>query len=275
LRAVPNPKNELPASPDSASAELSIELHAALVRFTNGARQMRASVARGESMPEPQAENWRRVIEKVDNFLTRKAIETSSYDVIRARVSLEAELELDGRVYGNFPEDIAALVFERVGKLAQKMAQVRQLAVKTKFASASLRWPVEPVSVTSPFGDRFHPLSGTYRPHQGVDLSALVGQIVMSSAKGTVIRAEWSGSFGYHVEIQHEGGLVTTYSHLSEIWVEPGDVIAPSETIGLAGNTGLSTGPHLHFEIWKKGKPCDPLEEIEVPIEANGKFASL
>lgn len=226
-------------------------------------------------MPPSQLENWRELTAELDRFLTRPPYETSSFDIIRARVGLEAELELDGRTYGDFPDDLASTVVERIGKLAQRMAIVRQLGIKTRFAASRLRWPIQPVAVTSPFGERFHPLTGTYRPHQGVDLAAQLGQMVVASAAGTIVRAEWAGGFGYHVEIQHDGGLITTYSHLSELWVEPGEAINTNEAIGLAGNTGLSTGPHLHFEIRKNGKPCDPLEELEVPADLNGSIASL
>jgi murein DD-endopeptidase MepM/ murein hydrolase activator NlpD len=122
--------------------------------------------------------------------------------------------------------------------------------------------------VTSLFGRRLHPISRTFKLHLGVDLAAADGQLVSSAGVGTVIRAELTGGHGLHVEVQHAGGVSTRYSHLSEVLVVVGSQVRRGDTIGLAGSTGSSTGPHLHFEFWRDGKPMDPLEQMGDPEQA-------
>jgi murein DD-endopeptidase MepM/ murein hydrolase activator NlpD len=243
-------------------ATTSTDLQAALVAFAARARLHRAAGTVGAPMPLVQAENWEQVSAALEHFLQRAPEETSSFDLIRARVTLEAELELDARAYGDFPADRAEQVLEQVTRLAIRMAQLRQLKVQTHDAPVVFEWPVQPVAVTSLFGRRLHPITRTYRLHFGIDLAAEQGQLVSASALGTVVRAEWTGAHGLHVELQHAGGVVTRYSHLSQLLVEVGTRVGKGDPLGLAGSTGSSTGPHLHFEFWRDGKAKDPLEEL-------------
>jgi murein DD-endopeptidase MepM/ murein hydrolase activator NlpD len=129
-------------------------------------------------------------------------------------------------------------------------------------AAASLEWPVEPVRITSAFGVREDPLGAGARPHTGVDLAALEGQLVRTSGPGTVLFAARRGGYGLHVEVRHEGDLVTRYAHLSSIDVRAGDRLEAGAVLGRAGRTGRATGPHLHFELWRDGLPVDPGQEL-------------
>ena len=123
-----------------------------------------------------------------------------------------------------------------------------------------LRWPLAtPSSVTSPFGERVHPIEGVLRRHTGVDLSAAPAQPIQAAAAGRVVSAGWKGSHGYSVEVEHAGGLRTRYSHLSELLVELGANVEAGSLLGLAGDTGLATGVHLHFEVWRNGQAKNPL----------------
>jgi murein DD-endopeptidase MepM/ murein hydrolase activator NlpD len=261
-----------PAKPASSSPEL----QSALIAFGARARQNRAAVDRGTPMPVVQAENWRTVIDAVDLFLTRAPAETSSFDVIRARITLEAELELDARRYGAVDEELAAVLLDRVNRLGLRMADLRRLKVKAPPRQLlAFEYPVSPVAVTSLYGRRLHPVTLRYRQHSGIDLAAYLGQLVTASAPGTVLRAEFSGGYGNLVEIQHPNGVVTRYGHLSQILTEPGTLLKQGDPIGLAGNTGLSTGVHVHFEIWKNGRPVDPLDQLGQPEERRPPLASL
>ena len=114
---------------------------------------------------------------------------------------------------------------------------------------------IQPVRVTSLFGRRFHPIFKRYREHQGLDLAAVTGQDVFAAQGGTVIAAGPAGGHGNQVQLQHAGGLVTRYSHLSRILVRVGDALSRGERLGLAGRTGDATGPHLHFELWRGNGP--------------------
>jgi murein DD-endopeptidase MepM/ murein hydrolase activator NlpD len=150
-----------------------------------------------------------------------------------------------------------------------RMAQVRTLGVKTKVARSSFAWPVEPVAVTSVFGKRLHPITHVMGWHSGVDLGAYAGQRVGAAERGTVTVAGWSGGHGRNVEIHHPGGVITRYSHLSVVLVEPGATVEREDPIGLAGTTGTSTGVHVHFELLRSGKAVDPLDEMETPEEGD------
>jgi murein DD-endopeptidase MepM/ murein hydrolase activator NlpD len=118
--------------------------------------------------------------------------------------------------------------------------------------------------VSSRFGPRRHPILGYGRNHNGIDISAAAGTPVRSAAPGTVRRAGSRGDYGLAVEIDHGGGVTTLYAHLSQVDVVEGDVVARLAPIGQVGSTGLSTGPHLHFEVRRDGRPDDPLTHIDM-----------
>lgn len=113
--------------------------------------------------------------------------------------------------------------------------------------------------VSSPFGERFHPILGYVRMHKGVDLAAAAGTPILAAADGKVIGAGWHGGYGRQVEIAHGSGLETSYGHMSRIAAHIGQVIRKGEVIGWVGSSGLSTGAHVHFEVTRDGKPVNPL----------------
>ncbi len=113
--------------------------------------------------------------------------------------------------------------------------------------------------VTSGFGKRFHPILGHARMHKGVDLRAPAGAPIVAADAGRVVAAGWHGGYGRQVRIAHAGGLETTYSHMSRIAARPGGAVSKGQVIGYVGSSGLSTGPHLHYEIYKNGRPVNPM----------------
>ncbi|MFP2934129.1 M23 family metallopeptidase [Pyxidicoccus sp. 3LG] len=270
--SAPEPPDDVPtARPRArrATPESSMELQAALASFAERARAYRQQVERGGAMPASQAENWEAMNHALDGFLSRPVERTDSGDVVRARSVLEAELELDGRTYGDMPGALAEAVVLRVGRLAVRMAELRRLEhpVETD-GLPRLAWPVAPVSITSLFGHRWHPVTGQHRRHLGVDLAATQGQVVYTAEKGVVLRAGWNGDHGNQVEVQHEGRWLTRYSHLSRVLVEPGEILERGNAVGLAGETGLATGVHLHFELWRDGQAMDPLDALGADDDA-------
>ena len=107
-----------------------------------------------------------------------------------------------------------------------------------------------PAPITSLFGWRIHPISGTQRLHTGTDLGAPMGTPVLAALAGRVILADIMGGYGITVALEHENGIrQTLYAHLSELFVRPGDAVQQGTVIGRVGSTGASTGPHLHFEL--------------------------
>ncbi len=118
--------------------------------------------------------------------------------------------------------------------------------------SGQLRWPVAG-AVTSPFGWRFG------RMHEGIDIGVSAGTPVAAAGAGTVIYAGWMDGYGNIVVIDHGGGLATAYGHNSSLSVSVGQGVSAGEIVALSGNTGHSTGPHVHFEVRVGGSPADPL----------------
>ena len=118
--------------------------------------------------------------------------------------------------------------------------------------------PVRTSNITSGFGSRWHPILGGYRFHTGLDLAAPLGAAVAATSPGTVVVAGWCGGYGQCVTIDHGGGVLTLYGHLSRIDVAPGQTVGRGQSIGLVGSTGRSTGPHLHYEVRVNGQPVDP-----------------
>jgi murein DD-endopeptidase MepM/ murein hydrolase activator NlpD len=116
-----------------------------------------------------------------------------------------------------------------------------------------------PGGVSSGFGMRFHPILNYSRMHQGVDLRASYGTPIVAVSDGRVELAGWHGGHGNTVALNHGGGIETLYGHMSRILVRAGESVRRGQEIGLVGSTGLSTGPHLHFEVHRNGVPVNPL----------------
>lgn len=120
--------------------------------------------------------------------------------------------------------------------------------------------PVDGATRTSGFGNRTNPVTGSYRLHAGVDYAAATGTPIKAATDGTVTEAGWTSGYGNYTCISHADGLSSCYAHQSAIGVSVGQTVARGELIGKVGNTGNSTGPHLHFEARKNGTPVDPTQ---------------
>jgi murein DD-endopeptidase MepM/ murein hydrolase activator NlpD len=119
--------------------------------------------------------------------------------------------------------------------------------------------PLNNGRLSSGFGYRFHPLSGRYQPHAGVDLAAPMGSPVVATADGIVGLAGWMGGYGLTIQLDHGKAIQTRYAHLSATSVTPGQSVKKGQVIGLVGSTGRSTGPHLHYEVRVSEVAIDPL----------------
>jgi hypothetical protein len=122
--------------------------------------------------------------------------------------------------------------------------------------------PFKKYRITSGFGVRKDPFNGSYARHLGLDFGAPYKSPVLSPGEGKVIYAGWRGRYGRFVEIDHGMGLTSRYGHMAKISVEKGEYIGRGTEIGLLGNSGRSTGPHLHFEVLYEGKQLNPLKFI-------------
>ena len=113
--------------------------------------------------------------------------------------------------------------------------------------------------ITSDFGWRIHPIYGTRRLHAGTDFGVDEGTPVHAADGGVVVEAGWVSGYGYTVIIDHGNGMSTLYAHNSDVAVSPGQTVSKGQVVSYSGNTGGSTGPHLHFEVRINGEPTDPM----------------
>ena len=112
--------------------------------------------------------------------------------------------------------------------------------------------------LTSSFGVRVHPVLGFKRMHKGLDIAAAYGSPIRAAMDGTVTMAGWAGGYGNFVKLSHASGYATGYGHMSRIAVRSGTHVSRGQVIGYVGSTGLSTGPHVHYEVWRNGASVNP-----------------
>ena len=134
----------------------------------------------------------------------------------------------------------------------------------TRIPTGTLQWPL-PVAgtITSQFGYRVDPITGEVSSHTGTDIACAEGTPILAAADGVVTVANgldsWGGSYGYYIQIDHDGGLETLYAHCSSICVTTGQQVQAGQVIGYVGHTGRVTGNHLHLEVRVNGKRADAM----------------
>lgn len=168
-------------------------------------------------------------------------------------------------------------VFERMALLRENAGRIQNKLEMNSASFASLseyvgqqqsRWryipSIAPTSgrFGSPFGNRVHPVTGVVRMHQGVDISNERWTPIFASADGVIEQAKYSPSFGNYVAINHGNNLKTRYGHMQMLLVKPGQLVRRYQTIGYMGSTGMSTGTHLHYEVWVGDRPVNPVAYI-------------
>lgn len=167
--------------------------------------------------------------------------------------------------------DLLKSLYEKVDKVSKKLViqsesydEIANLAANKEDRLAHIP-AIQPVRnkelrrLASGFGYRIHPILKFRRFHYGLDFSADIGTEVYATGNGKVVKAKQVRGYGRHVEIDHGYGYRTIYAHMSELKVRAGQKIKRGELIGLVGNTGMSTGPHLHYEVIKDGKKVNPI----------------
>lgn len=135
-----------------------------------------------------------------------------------------------------------------------------------------LRTPLDGARISSGFGRRSHPVLGFNRMHQGIDFAAPSGTPIYAAADGTIVSAKREGGYGLMVRIRHNGGVETRYAHMSRIArnIAPGRRVRQGTVVGAVGSTGLSTGPHLHYEVAVNGRPVNPARHVQQAVRLAG-----
>ena len=144
------------------------------------------------------------------------------------------------------------ITYEAVPKIVERGTKIPPTYIK----------PISGGRQSSGFGRRKAPTKGASTYHKGIDWATPVGTAVMASSGGTVVKAGWGSGYGYVVYINHADGRQTRYGHLSKVLVSPGQTVSQGQKIALSGNTGVSTGPHVHFEILINGTQVNPLNYL-------------
>lgn len=152
---------------------------------------------------------------------------------------------------------IEALIAER----SREIGEAEGIAGAPIRSTGRFSWPLTG-PITSPFGWRSNPFGGAPDFHPGIDIGVPVGTTVRAAAAGTVIMAQWYGGYGNYILIDNGNHYSTGYGHLSAFYVSVGQVVQRGQAIAASGNTGYSTGPHLHFEVRYDGKPIDPAPRL-------------
>lgn len=116
--------------------------------------------------------------------------------------------------------------------------------------------------ITSNYGNRINPISNEQEFHNGVDIGAEAGTYLYAIYNGTITDVRYSSSYGNIVNYETDNGYTVFYAHMEETFVEIGDKVIKGDIVGTVGSTGFSTGPHLHYSLWKKGELVNPIEFI-------------
>ncbi|HAG68838.1 MAG TPA: peptidase M23 [Lachnospiraceae bacterium] len=198
-------------------------------------------------------ENYNAPVEYVDNdsWYTNESV------VLREPVEGFRKVVADITYKNNEQQSVNILyeedVIEAVAKVVERGTKAPPTYIK----------PISGGRLSSGFGRRKAPKKGASTFHKGVDWATPVGTSVVASSGGTVVRAGWGAGYGYCVYIQHPNGMMTRYGHLKKVLVRTGQNVRQGERIALSGNTGVSTGPHLHFEILINGKQVNPFNYLQ------------
>jgi murein DD-endopeptidase MepM/ murein hydrolase activator NlpD len=156
------------------------------------------------------------------------------------------------------------LLKKQVAETIQSVSEIRKYIDEERnvYLATPVGWPLKG-QVSSPFGIREHPISGRSTLHTGIDIRAPIGTPVKATADGIVSFSSWHNDSGYIVVLEHGHGFSTAYAHNKENQVKVGQRVKRGTVIGLSGSTGGTTGPHVHYEVWKNGTHVNPLPFIK------------
>lgn len=203
--------------------------------------------------------------------LELEAIKLDLVALFESKVSKQDELSVALSSLISYKTDLSkdeAAMSEMEDQLLKEADQLTDIIKNLESAAAyiggEMMWPVPGnYSISSLFGNRIHPISKEYKMHTGIDIQSARKTDFVAAQTGTIIFSNWFAGYGKAIIIDHGGGYTTLYAHLDVINVEVGQVVKKGQIIGKTGNTGYSTGPHLHFEVRMNGDYVDPLTYVK------------
>ncbi|MCL6591920.1 MAG: peptidoglycan DD-metalloendopeptidase family protein [Firmicutes bacterium] len=184
--------------------------------------------------------------------------------VAQSQKKMESKVRLTQQEYNRIQRDRAKLEkaldeYEETSRqIANEIRKREQTAGQEILGTGNMIWPVRG-RLSSGFGWRVHPVLKQRKYHNGQDIAVPYGTPVLAADSGVVVVSGWQGGYGYFIAIDHGAGISSCYGHNSKLLVEAGDKVTKGQVIAKSGSTGLSTGPHVHFEVRIQGVPVNPL----------------
>jgi murein DD-endopeptidase MepM/ murein hydrolase activator NlpD len=229
------------------------------MEFLTDLREEQAAVERIKQELEAKRDEQRIAKEEMTQQLGEVQAAKEARESLLERVKSQKELqEQELRELQQDSSSIATLLEDEWRRRQQIWHELYKGRVPMPGWAGVWKRPV-PQRITSGFGPRFHPILGYARMHTGIDFAAPLGTPIAAAADGDVVWASWRGGYGRCIILLHGGGISTLYAHCSDITVFVGQKVKCREVIGYTGTTGLSTGPHLHFEMRRFGHPVNPI----------------
>jgi murein DD-endopeptidase MepM/ murein hydrolase activator NlpD len=216
-------------------------------------------ISLGKENTEIQKQTKLLELDEKASQLKKLNVKVSDIKTSRSKVESDIEAEKERLKQAEKKED------EMIALSKQLEKKITQLMdANAKYVGGVMKWPTPGYTrVSSPYGMRIHPIYKVKKMHTGIDIDAPSGAKIIAANSGKVILAGWNGGYGNCVIIDHGSGLATLYAHQSKILVSVGDKVNKGDTIGKVGSTGLSTGPHLHFEVRKGGQTTNPIPYVK------------
>ena len=239
-------------------------------KFKNNESKLLAELEKAQKENEELNEKFK----EVEAALTE--IEEKDRNIYRTIYDLKVDEDIDSinnEINNYTAEDIDKLL-EKIEEEKKSLSEVlRKANIKDKdLTSLPVLKPVADKYVNrlaSGFGARFHPILKVNKKHNGLDFAAATGTPIYATGDGVVSMAGFNSGFGNVVKVRHGNGYETLYAHMSRIKARNGNSVKRGDVIGYVGSTGLSTGPHLHYEIHKNGVPVDPIMYFYDDVDPN------
>ncbi|MEW6723774.1 MAG: peptidoglycan DD-metalloendopeptidase family protein [Bacillota bacterium] len=238
--------------------------------FLQRARLLKLIIASDVRLLEEVKEQRREVATKKDQLEAKRATVAGLAEQTRVKqASVQAQTQQTQNYARQIQTDIAREqeALEEMEMMAEALIAVirelqeqqrKELGLAQNKSDLVFQYPTDSRWVTSGFGMRFHPIVKRWKLHTGIDYGISSGKPIYAVEKGVVLYADWIAGYGLTVILDHGADVSTLYAHCSDILVKEGEVVAKGQIIAKVGNTGYSTGPHLHFEVRDGGTPVNP-----------------